>query len=160
MLISIYKGALKVLLITFLRWKVLSKLASARRAPIPFSWIIHTILDLRILCRWKLKPQKLSLLVTGLNQSERTNLISRGHDESCQSNVLEQALEKAIISGDYNCLPKTVLKNLLNIPNQWQQPPCEQSWQIVTLWTFRVLFTSFLHTWEFTVKTVSIFNPR
>lgn len=29
MFISIYKGALEVLLITFLRWKVLSKLASA-----------------------------------------------------------------------------------------------------------------------------------
>lgn len=104
---SIYKGALKVLLITFLRWKVLSKLASARRAPIPVSWIIHTILDLRILRRWKLKPQKLSLLMTGLNQSERSDPISRGHDESCQSNVLERALEKAIIGGDYKGLPKT-----------------------------------------------------
>lgn len=106
MLISIYKGALKVLLITFLRWKVLSKLASARRAPIPVSWIIHTILDLRILCRWKLKPQKLSLLMTGLNQSERTDPISRGH-ESCQSNALERALENATVSGDYKRLPKT-----------------------------------------------------
>lgn len=106
-LIYIYKGALKVLLIAFPRWKVLSKLASARRAPILVSWIIHTILDLRILCRWKLKPQKLSILVTGLNQSESTDLISRGHDESCQSNVLEWALKKAIMSGDYKRLPKT-----------------------------------------------------
>lgn len=107
MLISIYKGALKVLLITFLRWKVLSKLAFIWRAPVPVSWIIHTILDLRILRWWKLKPQKLSALVTGLNQLEKADLISRGHDESCQSNVLEQSLEKAIISEDYKRLPKT-----------------------------------------------------
>lgn len=107
MLISIYKGTLKVLLITFLRRKVLSKLASARRAPIPVSWIIHTILDLRILRPWKLKPQKLSLLMTGLNQWERTDPKSRGHDESCQSNALERALAKAIINGHYKRLPKT-----------------------------------------------------
>lgn len=107
MLISIYKGALKILLITFLRRKVLSKLASAWRAPHSVSWIIHTILDLRILRWWKLKPQKLSLLVTGLNQSERTDPISRGHDESCQSNVLERQWEKAIIIRGYKHLPKT-----------------------------------------------------
>lgn len=93
--------------ITFLRWKVLSKLASIRRAPTPVSLIIHTILDLRILHWWKLKPQKLSTFVTGLNQLEKTDLISGGHDESCQSNVLEQSLAKAIISKDYKCLPKT-----------------------------------------------------
>lgn len=107
MLISIYKGMLKILLITLLRWKVLPELASMLRAPIPVSWIIHTIHDSKILCQWKLKPQKLPVLVTELNQSEKTDSISRAHDEFCQSNVLERALEKAIIIRDCKCLPKT-----------------------------------------------------
>lgn len=113
MLTSIYKGMLKILLITLLRWKVLPELASMLRAPIPVSWIIHTIHDSKILCQWKLKPQKLSVLVTELNQSEKTDSISRAHDEFCQSNVLERALEKAIIIRDCKCLP--------NMLYQWQQ---------------------------------------
>lgn len=161
MLINIYKGALKALLMTFLRWKVLSKLVSTRRAPIPVFWIIHRILDPRILLRWKVKPQKPSLHVTWLNQSERTDPISRGHDESCQSNVFEWALEKAIIRGiSYAFGKNLVLKTLLNILNQWRQPPWEESWQITVLWSFRTLFIGFVHIWEFTAKTLSIFNPH
>lgn len=38
---------------------------------------------------------------------KKTDSISRAHDEFCQSNVLERALEKAIIIRDCKCLPKT-----------------------------------------------------
>lgn len=85
-----------------------SRLAIELKVPILVSWIIHTVLDLGILRWWKLKPQKLLLFVTGPNQCERIDLISRGHGESCQSNVLERALEKTNISRDYKHLPKTL----------------------------------------------------
>lgn len=42
-----------------------------------------------------------------LNQSERTDSLSRAHDEFCQSNALEQAFKTAIIIRDCKCLPKT-----------------------------------------------------
>lgn len=136
-----------------------SKLAIALKVPILVSWIIHTILDLGILCWWKLKPQKLLLFVTWPNQCERTDPISRGHGESCQSNVLERALEKTKISRDYKRLPK--IQCLQPFWTSWTSSPLYgESLQITVLWNFRVLFTGFLPTNEFTPKMVTNFNPH
>lgn len=111
MLTGIYKGVLKLLLITHLsntKMEDSSWIGFCAKGTNPCllnyahnSWPENFV----PMENWNRKSFPSSL--PWLNQSERTDSISRAHDGFCQSHALEQTLAKAIICRDCKCLPKT-----------------------------------------------------